>query len=56
METALLFQRVDDLQRERARLEEEVLQLKAAVRIWSEVYRQTTGGSKTAPPVGMETQ
>jgi len=36
-----LARRVGDLKRERAELEEEVLQLRAAVQIWTEVCRQT---------------
>ena len=36
-----LSRRVGDLKRERAELEEEVLQLRAAVQIWNEVCRQT---------------
>ena len=36
-----LSQRIVDLKRERAELEEEILQLRAAVQIWAEVYRQT---------------
>lgn len=51
---ALLHSTVGDLQRERARLEEEVLQLKAAVNIWSEVLRHTMGGSKPESSIGAE--
>ena len=36
-----LSHRIGDLKRERAELEEEVLQLRAAVQIWTEVHRQT---------------
>jgi methylmalonyl-CoA mutase N-terminal domain/subunit len=36
-----LSRRIVDLKRERAELEEEILQLRAAVQIWAEVYRQT---------------
>ena len=36
-----LSHRVDNLKRERAELEEEVLQLRAAVHIWKAVRRQT---------------
>jgi methylmalonyl-CoA mutase N-terminal domain/subunit len=36
-----LSRRIGDLKRERAELEEEVLQLRAAVQIWTEVCRQT---------------
>jgi hypothetical protein len=36
-----LSRRIGDLKRERAELEEEVLQLRAAVQIWTAVYRQT---------------
>jgi hypothetical protein len=36
-----LAHRIGDLRRERAELEEEVLQLRAAVEIWTEVHRQT---------------
>jgi hypothetical protein len=36
-----LARRIVDLKRERAELEEEILQLRAAVQIWAEVYRQT---------------
>ena len=36
-----IARRIRDLRRERAELEEEVLQLRAAVRVWTEVCRQT---------------
>jgi hypothetical protein len=36
-----LPRRIGDLKRERAELEEEVLQLRAAVQIWTAVCRQT---------------
>jgi hypothetical protein len=44
-----LSRRIGDLKRERAELEEEILQLRAAVQIWTEVYRQTT-----SPAAGSE--
>lgn len=37
------------LERERARLQEEILQLRAAVHIWEDVYRQTVGMVHVAP-------
>lgn len=37
----LLPRRIGDLKRERAELEEEVLQLRAAVKIWTAVRHQT---------------
>ncbi len=49
-----LERRVGELERERARLEEEVLQLKAAVDIWTEVFRQTAGGGKPPTFGGLE--
>jgi hypothetical protein len=45
----LLSRRIGDLKRERAELEEEIRQLRAAAKIWTEVYRQTmstAAGSK----------
>jgi len=36
-----LARRIDHLKRERAALEEDIVQLKAAVEVWTEVYRQT---------------
>ena len=47
--TGPLTRRIGDLKRERAELEEEVLQLRAAVRIWTAVSRgtmSTATGSK----------
>jgi hypothetical protein len=41
-----LARQICDLRRERAQLEEEVLQLRAAVNIWAEVCRQTVSGRK----------
>jgi hypothetical protein len=44
-----LPRRIGDLKRERAELEEEIRQLRAAAQIWTEVYRQavsTAAGSK----------
>ena len=38
------------LERERARLQEEVLQLRAAVHIWKDVYRHTMAASSDASP------
>ena len=43
-----LTRRIVDLKRERAKLEEEVLQLRAAVRIWAEVCQQTRAAAKIA--------
>ena len=42
------------LERERARLEEEVLQLKAAVSIWTEVFRQSVNQPGEAQPGEIE--
>ncbi len=42
-----LARRIGALKRERAQLEEEVLQLKAAVNIWTEVCRQTVTVAKS---------
>jgi hypothetical protein len=36
-----LPRRIGDLKRERGELEEEIFQLRAAIRIWTEVWRQT---------------
>jgi len=36
-----LTRRINHLKRERAALEEDIAQLKAAVEVWTEVYRQT---------------
>ncbi len=41
-----LVRKIGALRRERAELEEEVVQLKAAVNIWAEVCRQTAAGGK----------
>lgn len=46
--------RIGELERERARLQEEVLQLRAAVNIWTEVFRQSTQAEKESPSNGME--
>jgi len=46
--------RIGELERERARLQEEVLQLRAAVNIWTEVFRQSTHETKELPSDGME--
>jgi hypothetical protein len=42
-----LGERLGALERERARLEEEILQLKAAVHIWTDVFRQTVAEAKS---------
>jgi hypothetical protein len=49
-----LSRRVGDLERERARLEEEVLQLRAAMHIWTEVVRQSLAELKASPAVSLE--
>jgi hypothetical protein len=43
-----IARRIRDLRRERAELEEEVLQLRAAVRVWTEVCRQTMSTVETS--------
>jgi hypothetical protein len=48
-----LTQRIGELKRERAELEEEILQLRAAVRIWSAVRRQMMA---TAGPDALDTE
>lgn len=44
-----LTRKIGRLKRERAQLEEEVLQLRAAVNIWSEVCRHTMASVGTNP-------
>jgi hypothetical protein len=51
---APLSQRVGVLERERARLEEEVLQLRAAIHIWTEVFGHRLDELKQSPAVGLE--
>jgi hypothetical protein len=46
-----LSRQIGDLKRERAELEEEVLQLRAAVQIWTAVRRQTMA---TAGPEALD--
>ncbi|HEY1338569.1 MAG TPA: hypothetical protein VGF59_13725 [Bryobacteraceae bacterium] len=41
-----LPRRISELKRERARLEEEILQLRAAVKIWTEVCEQIAHTAK----------
>lgn len=49
-----LTRRVGDLRRERAELEEEVLQLKAAVQIWTAVCRRTLAAAAGPATLGAE--
>lgn len=49
-----LVRRIGDLKRERAELEEEVLQLRAAVQIWTEVCRQTMAVAAGSEPLQTE--
>jgi hypothetical protein len=49
-----LARRIGELKRERAELEEEVLQLRAAVQIWTAVRRQVM--STAAGPEALETE
>jgi hypothetical protein len=49
-----LSRRVGDLERERARLEEEVHQLRAAIHIWTEVFQHSLAELKGSPAIGLE--
>ena len=49
-----LARRIGELKRERAELEEEVLQLRAAVQIWTAVRRQVM--STAAGPEALDTE
>jgi methylmalonyl-CoA mutase N-terminal domain/subunit len=51
-----LSRRIVDLKRERAELEEEILQLRAAVQIWSEVCRQTISTAEGGGTLNTEMQ
>ena len=53
---APLVQRIGDLKRERDELQEEVLQLKAAVQIWKAVCRQTMTTASVSEDLPAEMQ
>jgi hypothetical protein len=49
-----LSRQVDALKRARVELEEEIVQLRLALRIWTEVHRQTTSGAAGSEALNAE--
>jgi len=54
IESEPLARRIRDLKRERAKLEQEILQLRAAVQVWTEVCRQRVAAAGGVRRVNLE--